>query len=361
MAYIKVRKRIKHGSVFDIIHTETASDVVLRFSSTGEEAGSVESALVQLENDAKSNMKKVDTATNGHLAAFGDAGAVVDSGKSSADFAAASHSHAPGDLTGFTPDRVVVTTGGGVTTSSGVTTTEIGYLSGLSENVQDAITELRAASQNHILKTEKGASGGVVPLESDGKIATQYLPSFVSDVIEGTYVNTTTFNGTDGTPLTLEAGKMYVDTTTNRTYRWSGTVLVAIGDGGVELGNTSATAFRGDYGQIAYNHSQAAHARVDATATAKSGTNGNVLINGGETAVYRHPGKSQAATSSSQKLTNGGSFTVPICTFDALGHIKNVETKTYTLPAGGGGTKIYDSNTQPSDWVEGDLWQYPLS
>lgn len=41
--------------------------------------------------------------------------------------------------------------------------------------------------------------------------------------------------------------------------------------------------------EAAYNHSNSAHARTDATKTEKSNINGNILINGVETEVYRHP------------------------------------------------------------------------
>ena len=55
------------------------------------------------------------------------------------------------------------------------------------------------------------------------------------------------------------------------------------------LGETSATAYRGDRGKIAYDHSQAVHARTDATLTEQSSTNGNIKINGVEKTVYTHP------------------------------------------------------------------------
>lgn len=55
------------------------------------------------------------------------------------------------------------------------------------------------------------------------------------------------------------------------------------------LGETSTTAYRGDRGKTAYDHSQAAHARVDATLVEASQTNGNILVNGEETTVYIHP------------------------------------------------------------------------
>lgn len=85
-------------------------------------------------------------------------------------------------------------------------------------------------------------------------ILTQHLPSFVDDVIEGTWVNTTTFNDLNGVSLTPEDGKIYIDTTSNKSYRWSGSVYVLL-TGGIVLGETASTAYRGDRGKIAYDHS----------------------------------------------------------------------------------------------------------
>ena len=55
------------------------------------------------------------------------------------------------------------------------------------------------------------------------------------------------------------------------------------------LGETSSTAYRGDRGKTAYDHSQSTHARTDATAVAASTTNGKIKINGTDTTVYTHP------------------------------------------------------------------------
>ena len=79
------------------------------------------------------------------------------------------------------------------------------------------------------------------------KVPTSQLPSFVDDVIE--YSSLANF------PLTGESGKIYVDTFTNLTYRWSGSEYIEI-SASLALGETSATAFRGDYGKIAYDHAQ---------------------------------------------------------------------------------------------------------
>jgi len=83
---------------------------------------------------------------------------------------------------------------------------------------------------------------------ADGKVPVSQLPSYVSDVIE-----VATFSAL---PATGEASKIYVTIDTNKTYRWTGSTYVEIGDGGVELGETSATAYRGDRGKTAYDHSQ---------------------------------------------------------------------------------------------------------
>ena len=63
----------------------------------------------------------------------------------------------------------------------------------------------------------------------------------------------------------------------------------------------------------AYTHSQAAHARTDATKVADSTTNGNILINGTETTVYSHPnsgvsaGTYKSVTVNAQGHITGGS------------------------------------------------------
>lgn len=82
----------------------------------------------------------------------------------------------------------------------------------------------------------------------DGKIPTSQLPAYVDDVLE--YANLAAF------PATGEAGKIYVALDTNLTYRWSGSAYIEISKS-LALGETSDTAYRGDRGKTAYDHSQA--------------------------------------------------------------------------------------------------------
>lgn len=81
-----------------------------------------------------------------------------------------------------------------------------------------------------------------------GTIPSENLPSYVDDVIE--------VENYDALPETGEAGKIYVDLQTNKTYRWGGSTYVEI-SASLALGETSSTAFRGDYGKAAYDHAQA--------------------------------------------------------------------------------------------------------
>ena len=156
----------------------------------------------------------------------------------------------------------------------------------LSGNITLSATDVGA-----IPSTQKGSANGVASLDSTGKVPSSQLPSYVDDVIEG-YLHEGKFYVEDShtTEITAESGKIYVDLTgdKNLSYRWSGTTYVEISKS-IVLGETSGTAYRGDRGKIAYDHSQEAHARADATLTEKSNTNGNIKINGIETVVYTHP------------------------------------------------------------------------
>ena len=99
-----------------------------------------------------------------------------------------------------------------------------------------------------VKRSEMGTASGVATLDETGKVPASQLPSYVDDIIEGTYVNSTTFNDADGSPVTPESGKIYVDTTTNKEYRWGGTQFVLISES-LALGETASTAYPGNKGK----------------------------------------------------------------------------------------------------------------
>jgi hypothetical protein len=77
-----------------------------------------------------------------------------------------------------------------------------------------------------------GAASGVAPLNASSKIDSTYLPSYVDDIIEGYYYNSKFWEeAAHTTEITGEAGKMYVDLSTNKTYRYSGTGYVEVSSG----------------------------------------------------------------------------------------------------------------------------------
>jgi hypothetical protein len=80
-----------------------------------------------------------------------------------------------------------------------------------------------------------------------GTVPASQLPSYVDDVLE--YANLAAF------PATGESGKIYVANDTNLTYRWSGSSYVGLSIS-LALGETSGSAYRGDRGKTAYDHSQ---------------------------------------------------------------------------------------------------------
>lgn len=121
----------------------------------------------------------------------------------------------------------------------------------LSENVT-----LDAEDVGAIPASEKGQPNGVATLGSDGKVPSSQLPSFVDDVQE--YPTRGDF------PETGQDGTIYVAEDTNLTYRWSGSAYVEISPS-LALGETASTAYRGDRGKAAYDHSQTKNANPHQT------------------------------------------------------------------------------------------------
>lgn len=176
------------------------------------------------------------------------------------------------------------------------------------------VSGLTEALGNKLEKSLKGAKSGLAELDANGKVPAAQLPSYVDDVIEAYKSGADFYEDSAHTAakkITGESGKIYVDLHTNVTYRWSGTAYVEI-SASLALGETDSTAYRGDRGKIAYEHSQSAHARTDATATAASTTNGKIKIDGSDVTVYTHPAY-DAKTSGLYKIT-----------VDATGHVSAV-------------------------------------
>lgn len=105
-----------------------------------------------------------------------------------------------------------------------------------------ALNELVAGLAGALKSAQLGAASGVCPLDSGGRIAAAYLPSYVDDVAE--------YSSLSELPITGSAGVIYLTQDTNLIYRWSGSVYSridpspgstdAVPEGSVNLYHTAA-------------------------------------------------------------------------------------------------------------------------
>lgn len=140
------------------------------------------------------------------------------------------------------------------------------------QNISDALSPIKTAWD------KKNAANGLVVLDSGSKLPASVLPAGYDNVdmlvafvtanpttgmtIGQKWYNTTTkkiftaTSATSGSETTPDGNeKVYINIALNKSYRWTGSDMVVVGDGsGVALGTTSTTAFRGDYGNILYNN-----------------------------------------------------------------------------------------------------------
>lgn len=163
------------------------------------------------------------------------------------------------------------------------------------ERLSELLSKLKGILDTKIPLAQKGAAGGIAELDQGGKVPTVQLPSFVDDVVEGYLSGGKLYKeAAHTTQITGETGKIYVDMATNKTYRWSGSAFVEI-SASLALGTTSATAFRGDQGKIAYDHSQSAHAPANAEANVQS--DWNVTNSDSDAFIKNKPGAMSGASS----------------------------------------------------------------
>ena len=117
----------------------------------------------------------------------------------------------------------------------------ISKITGLQAALNSKLESITKAMVEGVLTgtiTSHNHDGRYAPL-SGGLVPSQYLPSYVDDVVE--YASLSAF------PASGEGGKIYVALDTNLTYRWSGSGYVEISPS-LALGHTSSTAYPGDEG-----------------------------------------------------------------------------------------------------------------
>lgn len=146
------------------------------------------------------------------------------------------------------------------------TYSEVGAAAAAHHHTIADVDGLQTALDAKISSSEKGSNNGVAQLDENGRVPSSQLPSYVDDVIEA--------SGVAAFPQTGEAGKIYVDTKTNLTYRWSGTTYVEISPS-LALGETSSTAYAGDKGAATTSKVNTHVANTDIHITADERTKWN--------------------------------------------------------------------------------------
>ena len=137
---------------------------------------------------------------------------------------------------------------------------------------KDADTALDTKLQNNIDTLEakhdafvatKGQADGFAPLDGNGLVPANHLPSYVDDVIEvyatykvsptGGLTNVQLYtDATHQTPVTGESGKIYINVANGEPpyqFRWSGTKFVDSNTSSIIIGEIAGTAFEGSRGK----------------------------------------------------------------------------------------------------------------
>lgn len=139
--------------------------------------------------------------------------------------------------------------GKALTSNITINKTDVGL--GNVDNTSDADKPISTATQNALNNklniSQKGSNNGLAELDTNGKVPSTQLPSYVDDVLE--------YSSLSNFPIIGETGKIYLAMDTDKIYRWSGTTYIIVSET-IALGETNSTAYRGDRGKIAYDHSQ---------------------------------------------------------------------------------------------------------
>lgn len=128
-----------------------------------------------------------------------------------------------------------------------------------SEAIQDDVISLYTTWSSSKLTTDFATVAAVtaaLTTKADlvsGRVPAAQLPSYVDDVVNGYLYNGDFYEDPSHTVQILpESGKIYVDLSTDRTYRWSGSVYVEISPS-IVIGEIAGTAYEGNKGKANTN------------------------------------------------------------------------------------------------------------
>jgi hypothetical protein len=200
------------------------SGFVSASSVTATELGYVSgvTSSIQTQLDAKQATGNYITALTGDVTASGPgsvAATIANDAITNAKVASGA-AIALSKLAATTIDRALVSNGSGVIAPSAVTSTELGYVSGVTSAIQ---TQLNAK----INSTEKGAANGVATLDAGGKVPVSQLPNSVMEYLGAWNASTNSPTLADGIG---NNGDVYRVSVTGTQNLGSGSITFAVGD-----------------------------------------------------------------------------------------------------------------------------------
>ena len=172
-------------------------------------------------------------------------------------------------------DTLEMEAGNNVTLTPDTTNKKVTISAAIS--VEDSLTsssttDALSANQGKVLKGLVDGKADTSSLSSkadlvSGKVPASQLPSYVDDVIEGYYYNGAFYEeDTHTTQITPEAGKIYIDLSSNIEYRWGGSEYVEI-PSSLALGETAGTAYEGSKGKANADAITTINSKIPSTAT----------------------------------------------------------------------------------------------
>ena len=137
------------------------------------------------------------------------------------------------------------------------------------DNTADADKPISTATQNaldgkqpviqDLADIRSGAAAGATALQSGdilsgGLVKPSLLPSYVDDVVEGYLYNGAFYeDAAHTTQITPSTGKIYVDLTSEKAYRWSGSVYVEISQGTIITRTTGTIGTSATSATVSYS------------------------------------------------------------------------------------------------------------
>ena len=247
------------SAIIDDVGTNTSaiSTINRQLSAVIDDVGTNTSAISAINQDlaSRADIKSIGTglnldSTTGELTATGGGGGTTDyadlTNKPSINNVTLSGNKTSADLGFGTASALNVASSGDASSTEVVKGNDTRLTD--SRNAADVYSWAKEATKpsytasevGAIASTEKGANSGVAELDTNGKVPSAQLPSYVDDVVE--YASTSAF------PATGESGKIYIALDTNKTYRWGGSEYVEISES-LALGETASTAYAGNKGK----------------------------------------------------------------------------------------------------------------